>query len=100
MDSELLMKRLQSFVQLGQREGKPVEILALEDAMPGLTNDAYIVHVLAPWAVGMSFNQQMDELLDLLWRSTTPEEREGISMLRVSSSQVETAGYVPGGMVY
>lgn len=99
MDSQTLKQRLQPFVELGQREGLPFEIVGLDDAIPGLTNDNYIVRIVAPWTAGKSFDQTMDPLLDLLWRSTSSDQREGIAMLQVSPSRESTAGrYVPGSL--
>lgn len=95
MDSQTVKKNLQPFVELGRQEGWPFEIMKLDDAIPGLPDDNYIVHIVAPWAAGQSFDQTMDQLLELLWRSTSAEERRGIAMLRVSPDRNgQSARYV------
>lgn len=99
MDSQTLRNRLQPFVELGEREGLPFKIVRLDDAILGLINDNYIIHIVAPWSAGQSFDQTMDQLLDLLWRSTSAEQREGIAMLQVSpSAEGINAHYVNGSL--
>lgn len=91
MDRQQLIDRLQPFLELSEREGKPMEIVRLDDALPGLPGNGYILRIVAPWSAGLSFGETMDAVLDLLWRSTDVTMREGISSLHVRPRREDLA---------
>ena len=91
MDRQQLIDRLQPFLELSEREGKPLKIVRLDEAIPGFSGTGYILRIVAPWSAGMSYGDTMDSVLDLLWRSTDAAMREGISSLHVRPRQEDLA---------
>ena len=96
MDKEQLTECLQPFLALSRQEGKPLEVVRLDDALPGLPGNGYIVHLLAPWSEGMSFGETMDVVLDFLWRTTDVTLRTEISTLKVQARREELAARFAG----
>lgn len=83
MDRNTLRQRLSAFLALGRQEGKPFEIVRIDDAIPGIAADTFILRIVAPWAANSSWYEATDELLALLWRSTDVETRRAIFALNV-----------------
>ncbi len=81
MDRATLLTQLSPFISLGQREGKPFEIVRLDDAIPGVESDSFIVRIVAPWSA--TVGDAYGVLTDLLWRSTDVETRRAIFALNV-----------------
>jgi len=97
MDREELKKQLQRFLDLSKKEGKPLKIVRLDDALPGLPGNGYIVHLLAPWAADMSFGEAMDLVLDWLWQTTDVALRTEISSLNIQPGHEDVAAYLRYG---
>lgn len=96
MDSEQLIERLQPFLELSRQQGKPLEIVRLDEALPGLPGNGYVVHVLAPWSAGLSFGETMDIVLDFLWQTTDVALRTEISTLNVQARREELTARFAG----
>ena len=48
MDRETLRQQLGPFVALDRQEGKPFEIVRIDDAIPGIKSTTFIVRLVAP----------------------------------------------------
>lgn len=96
MDRVQLIERLQPFLELSRQAGKPLEIVRLDEALPGLPGNGYVVHVLAPWSADMSFGETMDLVLDFLWQTTDVALRTEISTLNVQARREEPAARFAG----
>lgn len=83
MDREALKQQLAPFVALGQQEGKPFDIVRLDDAIPGIDSGAFIVRIVAPWAGEPATGDVYRTLTDILWRSTDVDTRRAIFALNV-----------------
>lgn len=89
MDRNALKQCLDAFVKLGEQEGKPFRIVRIDDAIPGIEADTFILRIVAPWAAESSWHEATEELLGLLWRSTDVATRRAIFALNVRSTALE-----------
>ena len=89
MDRDALRQRLDDFIALGRREGKPFEIIRMDDTIPGIKSGSFILRIVAPWAAGLTWPAATREILDLLWRSTDVETRLAIYSFSVEATAAE-----------
>ena len=96
MDSKQLVERLQPFLELSRQANKPLEIVRLDEALPGLPGNGYVVHLLAPWSADKSFGETMDTVLDFLWQTTDVALRTEIATLNVQAQREELTARFAG----
>lgn len=89
MDKATLKQKLNSFVELGQLEGKPFTIIRLDESIPGIATGRYIVRLVAPWVGKPGVEDVYGMLTDMLWRSTDATTRQAVAALNARATAAE-----------
>lgn len=86
MDRQELMGKLQDFKQVCLNRGYIDSVLYLTEAYPGLIPTSFVVNMVAKKAwldTAVSRGMALDQLIDVLWETTTAKPREDIFTLSI-----------------
>ncbi len=84
MDREQLELELSNFCQESSKREYPIVIDGLSEAYPGVANSSVTVHIrVEDWAGGMSCSSILDQLLPILFDSTSDNARRQIFSIDV-----------------
>lgn len=83
MDRDELMGKLQGFKKACYDKGYIDGELYLDEAYPGIVPTSFIVSMIAKkqWLDTTNSGDGLDQLIDILWETTTPETRKNIFTL-------------------
>jgi len=84
MDRGQLEIELRNFCQSSSERGFPVIIDGLSEAYPGVANSSFTVHIrVEDWAGGMSCSTILDQVLPILFDTTSDDARRQIFSIDV-----------------
>ena len=84
MDRGKLEFELAKLCQVCQERGIPIQIEGLSEAYPGVANTSYTIHIKAQgWSKGISCLDILNQILPILFESTSLEARQSIFSLDV-----------------
>ena len=86
MDTKQLKASLREFQVACERRGYPFSDFCLVEAYPGDNSSSYCLEIKAPWVDGQPCSDILDNLFDILFKTTTVEIRKKIFSIQLLDS--------------